>query len=106
MELGDRVIWLGALDKEGNPKGGWAGNGRGVIAAYEKARRHFEGTAPARPATHEREGEASLGPAIGILLDNGDPNSLKKYDVWVRPSKLEIIPDPNPVIESKEEAAA
>lgn len=96
MKIGDRVVWLGALDKEGNPKGGWAGNGRGSIQGYEKQRLHFLGGPPTPP------NEPTRGPAIGILLDNGDPNALKKHVVWVAPSSNEVIPDPL----MKEEAAA
>jgi hypothetical protein len=99
MNLGDRVIWLGAFNPDGSEKGGWAGNGRGVIASYEKARLHYEGASPGRPRTPNQEGEASRGPAIGILLDQGALNCAKKYDIWVRPSSTELIPDPNPVSE-------
>ena len=84
---GDRVIWLGALDANGEPKGGWAGNGKGVIADYEPNRRYFRGGPP------QKDGEPCVGPAVGILLDNGDPNSNKKFDIWVTPSSLEIILD-------------
>jgi len=81
MKIGDRVIWLGAKP------GSWAGNGKGVIADYEPARRHFTGGAPVKP------GEATVGPAVGILLDDGDPDCLKKHDVWVSPSSKEIVLD-------------
>ncbi len=87
LEIGARVIWLGALDGNGNPKGGWAGNGRGVIADFEPQRRHFSGGPPTPPS------EPSVGPAVGILLDQGDPNCNKKFDVWVRPAANEIIVD-------------
>lgn len=92
MQIGDRVVWLGA-----NPEG-WSGNGRAVIADYQKARPHFEGTSP---GTRE---QPSTGPAIGLLIDQGDPNNPKKYDVWVRPSSEEIGIDPNPLV-GEEKAA-
>jgi len=87
IALGDRVIWLGALNADGSEKGGWAGNGKGVIADYEKARAHFQGIAPTERDQPER------GPAVGILLDGGDPAREKKYDVWVRPDPNNIIHD-------------
>lgn len=81
MKIGDRVIWTGAKP------GGWAGNGKGVIADYEAARRHFVGGP-------SKNGEATTGPAVGILLDQGDPeNCIKKFDVWVAPSAREIVED-------------
>lgn len=88
LGLHDRVIWLGALDESGNPKGGWAGNGKGVIADYEPQRRHFRGAETA-------EDGAPRGPAVGILLDGGDPSREKKYDVWVPPTSAHVVPDPD-----------
>ncbi len=89
LDIGDRVIWLGALDAAGNPKGGWAGNGKGRILDFEPSRKYFAGGKPTEP------NQPPAGPAIGILLDNGDEHSAKKYDVWVRPIASEIIPDPD-----------
>ncbi len=86
MKIGDRVVWLKA-----NPDG-WAGNGRGVIADFEKGRPHFEGASPGSPT------EPCRGPAIGILIDQGDPSHPKKFDIWVKPSGEEIGLDPNPLV--------
>lgn len=83
LGIGDRVIWLKA-----NPEG-WAGNGKGVVADYEQARRHFEGTA------RGDKDNPSTGPAVGILLDGGDPSRDKKFDIWVKPSSEEIALDPD-----------
>lgn len=89
LALNDRVIWRGAFNPDGSEKGGWAGNGKGVIAGYEEKRTHFKGGPPTGPK------EASVGPAVGILLDGGDPSREKKYDVWVPPTSQEIVPDPD-----------
>lgn len=88
MDIGDRVIWLGALDAQGNPKGGWAGSGQGRILDFEPGRKYFSGGKQTEP------NQPPVGAATLVLLDNGDENSAKKFDVWVRPSSLEIIPDP------------
>ena len=87
LNLGDRVIWLGALDAQGNPKGGWAGNGKGRIIDYSPNRPYFTGG----PATEPNQ--PPCGPAIHILLDGEDESAKKKYDVWVRPIAAEIVPD-------------
>ena len=88
LDLGDRVIWLGALNEEGQPKGGWAGNGKGRILNYEPTRRYFAG------GPRQEPNQPPVGPAICILLDNGDEANTKKFDIWVRPASNEIIPDP------------
>jgi hypothetical protein len=93
IAMGDRVIWKGALTESGEPKpGSWAGNGRGVIADFEPLRRFFRGGENA-------EDGAPRGPAVGILLDGGDPTSKKKHDVWVRPDAAQIVPDLEPLKE-------
>lgn len=89
LNIGDRVIWLGALDESGNPKGGWAGNGKGRILDFEPARKYFEGGPPREP------NQPPVGPAILVLLDGGDERSVKKYDVWIPPRANQIIPDEN-----------
>jgi hypothetical protein len=89
MDLGDRVVWLGALDSMGNPKGGWAGNGKGRILNFEPTRRYFEG------GPRQEANQPPVGPAVMILLDGGDESAAKKYEVWVRPLASEIVPDPD-----------
>jgi hypothetical protein len=86
MEVGDRVIWKGA-----NPDG-WAGNGRARILDYNEDAPYFSG-GKRRPPN-----ERPTGPAILILIDQGnvaDPK-IKKFDVWCRPD--EVRPDPEPLI--------
>ena len=87
MDIGSRMIWLGALDAAGNPKGGWAGNGRGRILDYSPSRPYFPGGSPREP------NQPPAGPAILVLLDGGDERAQKKYDVWIPPSAKEIAPD-------------
>ena len=90
LDLGDRVIWLGALDAEGNAKpGGWARNGKGRLLDYEPNRLHFTGGERQDPKA------ATRGPAVLIILDGGDERAEKKYDVWVAPMSGAVIPDPD-----------
>jgi hypothetical protein len=91
MDIGDRVIWVGALDAQGNDKGGWAGNGKGRVLDYSPDRPYFVGGQKTEPNQPPR------GPAILVLLDGGDENksSGKKFDIWVPPSSKHIIPDPD-----------
>lgn len=94
LDIGDRVVWLGALDQEGKSKGGWAGNGKGRILDYSPDRPYFTGGQKTEPNQPPR------GPAILVLLDGGNEkvgfgteSQPKKYDVWVRPSAQDIAPD-------------
>lgn len=84
MEVGDRVVWTGA-----NPEG-WSGNGRARILDYNPEAIHFHG--PKRPEPNK----APRGPAIYILIDQGnvsDPTQ-KKYDVWCSPREVVIDKEP------------
>jgi hypothetical protein len=92
MEIGDRVIWLGALDASGNSKGGWAGNGKGRILNYSSNRPYFQGGKLTEP------NEPPRGPAILVLLDGGDEATGKKFDVWVRPLASDIATDKSAVV--------
>ena len=73
LDIGDRVIWLGALDASGNPKGGWAKNGKGRILDFSPDRPYFTGGKATEPNQPPR------GPSVLILLDGGDVVELYLY---------------------------
>jgi hypothetical protein len=88
MKIGDKVQWLGALDANGNPKGGWAGDGVGHIRHYDPARDYFPGGQPGSKDSPPK------GPAVLIMLD-GEPvkegeRTREKFDIWVAPTSKEI----------------
>jgi hypothetical protein len=88
MKIGDKVQWLGALDANGNPKGGWAGDGIGFIRHYDQSRDYFPGGTPG-----SKDGPPK-GPAILIMLipapvKEGEREK-EALDIWVSPTSKEV----------------
>ena len=75
-----KVRWTGAR------VGGWSGEGKGIIVAYEGERPYFEGY-PASKTQPER------GPALCILLNDADPKHPRRSEVWAAPSEVEKLDD-------------
>jgi hypothetical protein len=70
---GTRVRWTEIRE------GSWAGNGEGIVVAYEGERPLFDGYAATKT-------QPPRGPALCIILDGP-----RKYDIWVAPGDVEKL---------------